>query len=107
MNVTMKKISVLLFVLLIHLQIIAQDHPILVDAKWVKDHLSDANLVILHTSFLRLDYAKEHIEGARFLWPGWLAPDSPDGSFNAPSADAATEILQKLGINSNSHVVIC
>jgi thiosulfate/3-mercaptopyruvate sulfurtransferase len=103
----MKKIITFLFTIFTFTCITAQDHQILVDAKWVNDHLNDANVVILHTSFLRLDYSKEHIEGARFLWPGWLAPDSPEGSFNAPTAAAATEILQRLGVNSNSHVIIC
>jgi thiosulfate/3-mercaptopyruvate sulfurtransferase len=103
----MKRFLIFISALFISMHVMAQDQPILVDAKWLHDHMQDPNLVILHTSFLRLDYAKEHIEGARFLWPGWLAPDSPDGSFNAPTASAATETLQKLGINSNSHVVIC
>lgn len=83
----------------------AQD--ILVSAQWLKEHLKDPDLIVLQTSFLKLDYDKEHIDGARFLWPGWLAPDSPDGSFNAPEPDKVSEVLQKLGVNSNSRVVIC
>jgi thiosulfate/3-mercaptopyruvate sulfurtransferase len=85
----------------------AQEQPILVSAQWLKEHLNDPNIVVLSVSYLRLDYAKEHIEGSRFLWPGWLAPDSPDGSFNAPSAEAATTVFQNLGINKDSHIIIC
>lgn len=103
----MIRFAVLFILFLVSGNIYAQDKPILVDAKWLNEHLKDPNVVVLQTSYLRLDYAKEHIEGARFLWPGWLAPDSPDASFNAPPATVATEILQKLGINSNSHVIIC
>lgn len=101
-----KPILVFLFTLVTTF-IMAQEQSILVSASWVKEHQKDPNLVILQVSYLRLDYAKEHLDGARFLWPGWLAPDSPDGSFNAPTPAAATEVLQRLGINNNSHVVIC
>lgn len=54
-----------------------------------------------------MDYNDEHIDGARFLWPGWLAPDTPEGSFNAPDIKSATEVLRKLGISNNQHVILC
>lgn len=101
-----KSFLILIFTLLTKL-VMAQEHPMLVNSSWLKEHQNDPNIVVLQVSFLRLDYAKEHIEGARFLWPAWLAPDSPDGSFNAPTPAAATDVLQKLGINNNSHVIIC
>jgi thiosulfate/3-mercaptopyruvate sulfurtransferase len=103
----MKQSFLILLLTLASNLLMAQDVPILVNTAWLKEHQGDPNLVVLQVNYLRLDYAKEHIEGARFLWPGWLAPDSPDGSFNAPTPTAATEILQKLGINKDSHVVIC
>lgn len=84
-----------------------QDQPILVSAQWLKDHQHDPNLIILQTSFLQFEYDKEHIAGAQHLWPGWLAPDSPQGSFNAPDSKQATEVLQRLGINNDSHIVLC
>lgn len=84
-----------------------QDKPILVDAAWLKQHINDPGVVVLQVTFLKLDYTREHIEGARFLWPGWLAPDSPDGSFNAPNPETASEILRGLGVSNDSHVIIC
>lgn len=95
-----------LFLFAFHLAF-AESKPILVSAEWLQQHKSDPDLVILHVSFLRLDYEQEHIEGARFLWPGWLAPDSPEGSMNVPDLTQATQTLQSLGISSNSHVVLC
>lgn len=80
---------------------------LLVDAGWLKEHLSDPGLVVLHVSFLKLDYDAEHIEGARFLWPGWLAPDSPLGTMNVPDSRSAEETLSKLGVSNTSQVVIC
>ena len=85
----------------------AQDKPILVTPAWLNEHLGDANLVVLQVSTLEFDYAKEHIPGARFLWTGWLAPNTPKGSFNAPDPKFAADILQEIGVSNTSHVVIC
>jgi thiosulfate/3-mercaptopyruvate sulfurtransferase len=56
---------------------------------------------------LKFDYDREHIAGARYLWPESLAPNSPEGSFNAPELSKATEILQSFGIRNDSHVILC
>jgi thiosulfate/3-mercaptopyruvate sulfurtransferase len=85
----------------------AQDQPILVSPQWVKEHLNDPALVILQVNFLQLDYEKEHIAGARFLWAEWLTPNSPDGTYNVPDEKKATAVLQKLGISKNSKIVVC
>jgi thiosulfate/3-mercaptopyruvate sulfurtransferase len=80
--------------------------PVLVDAQWLKAHRSDKEVVILQANFIRLDFEKEHIPGARFLWPDWLAAHSPEGNFNAPTIEVANRVLQSLGINKESHVVL-
>ena len=82
--------------------------PVLVSPQWLNDNLKDPDLVILYTGFvIKADYDKEHIEGSRFLWPDWLAFDKPEGSMYAPDEKAATKVLQDLGINKNSKIVIC
>ncbi|HEY9048601.1 MAG TPA: rhodanese-like domain-containing protein [Ohtaekwangia sp.] len=102
----MKKL--IFFAVLITIAIAARaQESILVTAGWLKEHINDPDLVILQIGYLKLDYEKEHIAGSQFLWPGWLAPDSPEGSFNAPDPAAATELLQKMGISGNSRVVLC
>lgn len=85
----------------------AQEKPILVTPSWLNDHLKDAGLVIVHAGTLEMDYKKEHIAGARFLWIGSLAPNTQQGAFNAPDPKAAAEIIQQLGISNDSHVVLC
>lgn len=80
---------------------------ILVTPQWVKDHMSDPNLVIVQPNYLKLDYDQEHIAGARYMWPGWLAPDGPQGSMNAPDVAKANELLGSMGISNKSMVVIC
>lgn len=84
-----------------------EQQPILVSPQWVHDHLNDPNLVVLQVNFLQLDYEKEHIAGARFLWPEWLAPNSPAGNYNVPDKKQTTALLQRLGISKNSKVVLC
>lgn len=85
----------------------SQDRPVLVTAQWLNEHKQDPKLVILQVSFLQFDYHNEHIPGSHYLWPGWLAPDSPMGAMNMPDPKTATALLQGWGISNDSHVVIC
>ena len=101
----MKRIATLVLFLLCF-NLIAADQPLLVEPQWLKDHTNDANLVLLQVGYLRYDYDKEHIENARFLWPELLAPNSPEGNFNVPDLQTATHILQELGVNKDSHIVL-
>ena len=103
----MKKITLLAITICTLGFSMGQNKPILVDPVWLNEHLKDPELVLLQANSIRMDYLKEHIAGARFLWTGSLAPNTPEGSFNAPDAKAATEILQQLGISNDSHVVVC
>lgn len=81
--------------------------PVIVSPQWLNENLKDPDLVILYTGFvIKADYDKEHIEGSRFLWPDWLAFDKPEGSMYAPDEKAATKVLQDLGINKNSKIVV-
>jgi thiosulfate/3-mercaptopyruvate sulfurtransferase len=84
----------------------AKDPLILVTPEWLNENSRNPELVLLQVNFLRLDYEKEHIKGARLLWPDWLAANSPDGNFNPPDVTEATKVLQQLGINKNSRVIL-
>lgn len=103
----MKKLLFLCLLVCTFLGLKAQQ-PVIVSPQWLNENLKDPNLVILYTGFvIKADYDKEHIEGSRFLWPDWLAFDKPEGSMYAPDEKAATKVLQELGINKNSRIVIC
>ena len=80
---------------------------ILVTPRWLKDHRSDPNLVIVQSNYLKLEYDQEHFAGARYLWPGWLAPDGPQGSMNAPDVVKANELLGSMGISNKTMIVLC
>jgi thiosulfate/3-mercaptopyruvate sulfurtransferase len=82
--------------------------PVLVSPQWLNDNLKDPDLVVLYTGFVvKADYDREHIEGSRFLWPEWLAYNTPEANMVSADAKTATKVLQDLGINKNSKVVIC
>ena len=101
----MKKLSVSLIACLFFVFANAQP-SIIVTPQWLNERLNDPDIVILQTGFLKMDYEKEHIKDARFLWPGWLAFDSPEGSFNPPEPKAASKVLQDLGVNKNSKIIL-
>jgi thiosulfate/3-mercaptopyruvate sulfurtransferase len=103
----MKEIASFLTALFLSAFSYAQDKPIIVTSSWLNDHLKDPGLIVLQVNSLEMDYVKEHIPGARFLWTGWLAPNTPQGTFNTPDEKSATEIIQQLGISNDSHVVLC
>jgi thiosulfate/3-mercaptopyruvate sulfurtransferase len=103
----MKSLLSISLVLLVLTTARAQDKPLLVDVQWLHEHKNVPGLVILQVNSMQLDYEQEHIEGARFLWPGWLAPDSPEGNMNLPDLKAASEVLRKLGISNDSHIILC
>lgn len=100
----MKTILHLLF-LLAATSSFAQD--LLVSPTWLKEHQGEPDLVILQVNRMKLDYDSEHVPGARFLWNGWLAPDTPNGNMNAIDVKSGEQVLRSLGINNNSRVVVC
>jgi thiosulfate/3-mercaptopyruvate sulfurtransferase len=101
----MKKLLIGCIIILCVLSASAQSQ-ILVSPQWLKEHQNDKDLVILQVSSLKLDFDKEHIAGAQYLWPATLAPDSPYGNFNAPDPNVAAQYLEGVGISNNSKVVL-
>jgi len=101
----MRKLFLMMTVIGLSITVSAQN--IIVSPQWLNDNMNDPDLVIIQPSFLKLDYDNEHIKGARYLWPDWLTANSPEGTYNPPDPKAATKILQDLGINKNSKIVLC
>jgi thiosulfate/3-mercaptopyruvate sulfurtransferase len=101
------KLSIFVILLLfIAVPVLSEENPILVTAQWVKDHQSDPKVVLVQVNFLKLDYDAEHITGARYLWPGSLAPDSPLGAMNLPDLKSAQQVVEGMGISNDSHVIL-
>jgi len=101
------KRNILVVLVLFMITLTTKSQDVIVSPQWVNDNMSDPNLVIIQPSFLKLDYDNEHIKGARYLWPDWLTANSPEGTYNPPDPKEATKVLQGLGINKNSKIVLC
>jgi thiosulfate/3-mercaptopyruvate sulfurtransferase len=81
--------------------------PPVISGSWLKDNLKEPGIVILHVSPTRRDYDKGHIPGGHFLWPGYIiTSDENESTLPAPLKDA-TKLLRSLGINNDSHVILC
>jgi thiosulfate/3-mercaptopyruvate sulfurtransferase len=80
---------------------------VLVAPAWLAEHLRDSSLVVLHIAGLREDYAREHIPGARFLWPSWMAVSTPERSFEMMPLDTLRAVLERLGVSNHSQIVLC
>jgi thiosulfate/3-mercaptopyruvate sulfurtransferase len=103
----MKRI-ILAVAILFFLEFANAQQPVLVSPQWLNENIKDPNLVILYTGFfVKADYDHEHIEGSRFLWPEWLAYNTPEANMVSADTKTATRVLQNLGINKNSTIVIC
>jgi thiosulfate/3-mercaptopyruvate sulfurtransferase len=79
---------------------------ITVTPEWLAAHLNEPKLVVLHVASLRDDYTREHIPGARFLWPTWFAVSSPDFMNELAPVDSLTAVLRRLGVSNDSEIVL-
>lgn len=104
----MKRIQLPMLALLINFAAAVNAQNVIVSPQWLSENLKDPNLVILYTGFvIKADYDREHIEGSRFLWPEWLAINTPEANMVSADVKTATRVLQDLGISKNSKIVIC
>ncbi len=75
----------------------------IVSAQWLAEHLNDPKVVVLHVAEKRSDYDSGHIPGARLL----LLEDFIEGEdAELPSPEKLKEAFEKVGVNSDSHVVV-
>jgi thiosulfate/3-mercaptopyruvate sulfurtransferase len=81
---------------------------LVVDAEWLKQHLHDEDLVLLHIGD-REEYEKSHIPGARYVSLKDIAVSdhSPTGLVleMPPTAQDLHDRLEALGISDNSRVI--
>jgi thiosulfate/3-mercaptopyruvate sulfurtransferase len=82
------------------------DKPILVTCEWLKENISDPDLVILHISALLRNYENGHIEGSRFLYPGWLSVSSENESTVPAGKKQIRRTLERAGVTGKSHIVL-
>lgn len=102
------KTIILSVTLLFVLAFAKAQQPVIISPQWLNENIKNPDLVIIFTGFVvKADYDREHIEGSRFLWPEWLAFNTPEANMVSADEKSATKTLQDLGINKNSMIVIC
>ncbi|MEP7347273.1 MAG: rhodanese-like domain-containing protein [Gemmatimonadaceae bacterium] len=83
--------------------------PLLVTSGWLKGHLHDKNLVLLHVGDPR-EFDKAHLPGARnATLRDFSDPDMAGNGglmLQMPASEVLREKLQALGISNNSQIVI-
>lgn len=79
----------------------------LVSTSWLKDNLKNPEIVVLHVSPTRLDYDNGHIPDAGFLWPGYIIISTESESTVPAPVEDIVKLLRTLGVNNNSHIVLC
>jgi thiosulfate/3-mercaptopyruvate sulfurtransferase len=90
----------------ISLQSTERTMPFFVSTQWLSDHLNDKDLVVLQVGFSRNEYKYAHLPTARFLWFNYLAPSNPDLSTEMPSIEEGKKVLEDLGVEQNSRIVL-
>ena len=83
----------------------APREDVTVSADWLKGHLKDPDLVLLHVGE-EAEYKTGHIPGARFVRQTDLAVDAGGRSLQMPSAEDLRVKLQALGVTDRSRVVV-
>ncbi|MFN0159538.1 MAG: sulfurtransferase [Bacteroidota bacterium] len=105
----MKSLTFLILITVVHTVLFAgpsDTHKPLVTPQWLAERLNDPTVVILNVAQNRRDYLKEHIPGARFLWPGWMAIANPELNFELVPLAQLDTLLDGLGISNSSTVVL-
>lgn len=85
----------------------SQRDTLVVTTKWLKEHVADPDLVLLHVGE-RKTYDAGHIPGARFMNLETFGPYAPPNALTLelPSSERLHEQLQALGISDTSRIVV-
>jgi thiosulfate/3-mercaptopyruvate sulfurtransferase len=81
------------------------DTGILVSTSWLQEQMDDPDLVILHSGSPEL-YDSIHIPGARLIIPSHFTVNAGTVRNELPSADSLLTLLRKVGVNSDSRIVL-
>lgn len=80
--------------------------PVIVSARWLAQHASDAGVIVLDVSHAPDTYQAGHIPGARFVSYMDVAVDRNGLTAEIPDAAPLRETFERAGVSSGSHVVL-
>jgi thiosulfate/3-mercaptopyruvate sulfurtransferase len=107
----MRKICLLLLLFAVPALAASPRDSMIVNAAWLKAHINDSNLVLLHVGdqMNPKDYGDAHIPGAILasMKDVSVSDHTPKGQvLEMPPADELKADLEKLGISDNSRIVV-
>ncbi len=84
----------------------AARHDMLVTTEWLSQHLSDANVVVLHVSANRTAYDAGHIPGARFVGLPDLVVTRNGVPNELPETAALKKVFESAGVSDHTRVIL-
>jgi thiosulfate/3-mercaptopyruvate sulfurtransferase len=78
---------------------------VLVSTDWLQDHLSDPDVVILHSGSAEI-FDSIHIPGARLIIPYDFTVESETLGNEMPSSDSIAALLRSVGVDNGSRIVL-
>ena len=107
----MKRLSVLLLLIAVPALAASPRDSMIVSAAWLRAHINDSNLVLLHVGDPMNDkeYAAQHITGAIQASMKDVSVSDHTGKglvLEMPPADELKADLEKLGISDNSRIIV-
>jgi len=79
--------------------------PLLVDTDWLAQHLSDRDLILLHSGS-KPGYDAEHIRGARQIMDMDITRSSNTDAYDLPPVEQLRAKFTTLGISDDSRIVV-
>jgi thiosulfate/3-mercaptopyruvate sulfurtransferase len=79
--------------------------PLLVDPEWLAQHLSDRDLVVLHSGS-KPGYDSGHIRGARQIMDMEVTRSSNGGAYDLQPIEQLRARFEALGVSDNSRIVV-
>lgn len=79
---------------------------LLVSTDWLKAHLKDPEVVVLHVADKRQDFLRGHIPGARFLATAAFIDAEVEPMSELPAPAKLKEAFESLGVGDRSKVVL-
>src|SRR5437588_6328478 len=104
----MKRMFLMLVCLVAMTAFAGPRQALVVDAAWLKAHLADPDLVLLHVGD-KAEYEAAHIPGARFVSQNDISVSDHSGKglmLEMPAAEDLRNRLEALGISDKSRVVV-
>lgn len=107
MKKNLSAVILLLFVLVLVNFTQAKNAPLMVSVEWLKGHLNDPNLVLLHIGD-KAEYDKAHIPGAQYISLRDISVSRNNGKLNTelPPDEDLRKTLEKFGVSNNSRIIL-